>query len=937
MKPRIFLISLLLGCMTLFSQATAQPKASSLTMSPYDLYAVCTKNVGDAIQYVKLFTFDVEKDGVPISHPNTFLTINSQNISPNTSYTIYFRDVLLDVRIPYNIVTQSSSFSKIQCEINMSSFASNGVFRVEYVQAGSTLTNSVLDGFFSIGCVKTVKTSPYNVMLHYNKNYLVKYPNIVTEVVTAINNAWDKQINDWKLCDKLNQHYPTVPNGENFDFVLNDFDNPLALSYENTPFGLLPQNNQKRIMIPYNIKNNLEIPNANEQDVFSSIVCHEFYHCIQYSYMPVTEIADKNSVTRQWLLDGQARALETVFMNEKTKTAGVNNYMFQPSSANISYEQDCKAFINNYFSFNTVVGMPSPLNNIYPLQKIGYGYALFWRYLYENNTHAVAPTTTPINPNIAKLAIFPATCKALATINSSSDLAIKTIMDAQLANDSGAITNFSQALTDFAEKTYLHSSKWNNVNVGSKPLKKWDNPNSNDFYKTITTNPGTTTRTFPEPTCPAGDLESNYNALKPFQSISLSFGFVSSCLAQVTFKHEPTSKYEVTAILTNTEGTGVFDIMKMEINEAGIGNLYVSVKKVTANMKVNIIITRTDCNTNAAATYKLNVRQAPSSVITEEIGCSWDRTVDAYKLNFADISTIKNTNRNVTWNLGDNVTSTNANPTRTVTKSGFFTVEKNVEINGNVFKFKKNVNILPPFIQEVKVYSEGSSIEDIRFLRYLKYNVFCFDRFGEGVIATGINVSVKAHSILPLKSLTLEILDGDGKSLWTISLTPEANEDKYQWDFTIPKEKLQSGFHYLQFIGKDRNDNDLIYLEQPPMPAITYPADNLNFETFTKIKNMTLLPDKSYHIFIKPPLDDNKTGSYIQDNCNMNQAVFTNGTKESYIIKFGDGNESVLPANSMVTHNYSANGSYTAEIVKRAITTATADEVIESKTLVFSL
>lgn len=173
----------------------------------------------------------------------------------------------------------------------------------------------------------------------------------------------------------------------------------------------------------------------SESEFLETELFHEFYHGMQYTFN--SNMFDSES--KRWLIEGQARCIQTLIGNPPVE--------FKPV-VNGAYRQDANRYI---------------LNNLNKsLLKLSYDYSLFWRFLFENST-----TST----NIAdKLAIFRETCK---DFNAISIADIEKHMDQKL--QATPFKTMDNAVVEFAKRVLFNDpeySEWDpcpSINYFARP------------------------------------------------------------------------------------------------------------------------------------------------------------------------------------------------------------------------------------------------------------------------------------------------------------------------------------------------------------------------------------------------------------------------------------------------------------------------------------
>ncbi len=284
-------------------------------------------------------------------------------------------------------------------------------------------------------------TNGYDYTTYYTDQFFLYHPQGINHASvyaanaeSALTNSWDKEINEWDLCQGTNGGIP-IDNDDNYELCINDHGNPVSHIYHGTGDGAFAYGGiDRKIGIPcryYEVHPNY----TTENFMLLSVMSHEFYHGVQWSHNN-----GWGSNACNWMVEGQARFLQSVFMGEYSDP----NEEFLPGR---SYTLEATEYLKYSMS--------------YGLSWVSYAYCMFWRFLFEN--YATGSTTD-------KLAIIRETCKGNTDPNTA---AIKSFMDSKL---NGNYSSFDEALKDFAKRCYLNDTTYH----------QWSPCPSDDYYITPT-------------------------------------------------------------------------------------------------------------------------------------------------------------------------------------------------------------------------------------------------------------------------------------------------------------------------------------------------------------------------------------------------------------------------------------------------------------------
>lgn len=328
----------------------------------------------------------------------------------------------------------------------------SGIYEVELFSTSGALLFKVLDNYLFFEKAKTIRISGTSTIftLHYTDAFFkatltssaVTQTTFLNELENAIKAAWKMEVIDFDL--------GTPNTNSNYDIYLHcayDLINiqPFYHASNWYPSRTDPYDTDKNTFIDTKLFQAMNTSIITQQDLLYILFSHEFYHSIQWSHMsfngliippgstPTLEVAK-----REWLVEGQAEALKTVFM-DYYNTAG-NNANYKITSTTGSYEVFCRNFITNALSNNYAYKN---------LHTLSYENGMFWRHMYEDVLDNAATDKD-------RLAFFRESCIAYNAANSSVLSDIKTFMDDQILNNHTLYSSYREALESFAENVYFH-------------------------------------------------------------------------------------------------------------------------------------------------------------------------------------------------------------------------------------------------------------------------------------------------------------------------------------------------------------------------------------------------------------------------------------------------------------------------------------------------
>ncbi|MFH1735996.1 MAG: hypothetical protein ABIE92_14925, partial [bacterium] len=263
---------------------------------------------------------------------------------------------------------------------------------------------------------------------------------------------------NWNLCEGIyaGTHSPAetpLDDSGIYEVFTNDFseDPTEAKWYHGTNFTGTAPGRERKIWIG-SLLNQASIytyPN-NEDLLIRQVMCHEFYHGIQFSHnynnMGTNLLPGGPTFeSTKWMLESQARFIPTVFM-QRYWTAGIPNIEYETYSA---FCIDARLFLTDP-TYHTKFNLQW-LGNIPGVVDYSYVFCLFWRHLYEN--YAINPQS-----EAEKLAIIREAChtydQSLFPVNYSG---IEDHMEQILMRGSGSYYAMDDVMRDFVSDVYLNN------------------------------------------------------------------------------------------------------------------------------------------------------------------------------------------------------------------------------------------------------------------------------------------------------------------------------------------------------------------------------------------------------------------------------------------------------------------------------------------------
>ena len=253
-------------------------------------------------------------------------------------------------------------------------------------------------------------------------------------------------------------------------------------------------------------------------------------------------------------------------------------------------------------------------------------------------------------------------------------------------------------------------------------------------------------------------------------------------------------------------------------------------------------------------------------------------------------------NNNWLWDFGDGNTSTERNPSYAYKKSGKFNVTlKYTACADKIFSKNNYINILPAYIESVDISQNSEIIPSIEFLREFDNanQLWSFQKTDNYEVTeeTTLNISVKTS--LPIKSFKIEVFNGNAL-IYNTELTSEESEQKRDWDFLIPSEKISVGLFNVKFSGKDFSDVAIIKVENPIIENVFIDENQTGWNFYSTIKPL-IGTDDNYKFFVKGEVGENPEDFLdviVKNNCDDNvEITIANYSDKIYIIRIDDYTE----------------------------------------------
>ncbi|MBI9053110.1 MAG: PKD domain-containing protein [Bacteroidales bacterium] len=819
----------------------------------------------------------------------------------------------------------------------------SGFFEIEVREHNGSLTGNLIvnfsyhnhsnnfDSYLVIEKQKqfSITGVPYNFIIHYADNFFNNHPlgissNIFTGYVeNAFRDSWTKEVDEWELCKGISRtnnqgtitNIPFDQDGDYHIFIHSNYQAPSLTFYFGSDIYAVGNDGDRAIYIDSRsidyVKSLSSIQNNHltENELIYQIISHEFLHGIQWSHMSWNNIVANfpNSQTelnnRLWLIEGQAKSLETIFMNEGNFSTINANTAFAINTYKYSYEYYTAGFLNDAIGSNY---------NFKSHHDIKYDYAMFWRHLYEHNLDKTNNTIT----NKDKLAIFRETCKAYEQNNSSNFGKIETFMSNELLNVNGNFKTYDEALSNFTEKAYFHDNRWKK---DGHLVNNWDDPNTNNFYTSILANPSNPA--FTEPIAISCNQSTSFPQIFPSTDtdIDKSFAFRAHKVETNNINYQTKSLY----FNADPDGDNIMADFKVQFHTFNTTtNEITSSKEIET---VNGVGQKNICHAVGEDFVVLVTRvDGNEGVIPGNYEIKWDNAIQA-NLNFNakqsifDLKLIKFRNLSTgatgdwLWDFGDGISSTIENTGHEYTKSGSFNVSlKHIDCTEQTFVKNNYINILPAYIESVGISQNSEVIPSVEFEReYNKSsNTWSFEETNnfEVLEATTLNIDVKTS--LPLKSLNIEVFNGNAL-VYTTTLSSEEIAKKTNWTFLIPSEKITAGLYKLKFSGKDFADIPIIKEKDPVLSKLFIDESQVGWDYDVDVKPL-LGTDNNYIFLVDGDVGENPEDYLdvvIENNCGDNiEITVSNNSDKWHVITIDGVQYTGIPQHSYKTYQITSSG-----------------------------
>jgi len=883
------------------------------------------------IHYIVAFEKDAANADIPTGN-NLKIDITGLPFTTNTNVELTITRI--SIGNPSVIIHQSNHATTASIlNVTLSSSTLNhagnaigdntGIFRIQLKTTSLTpnQTFSFSTNYLVIEKTKSVNipgSIGYNFQIHFVDQFFQGRTGDINPylvcLTNALNESWQKQINDWELARGLPGDIPRNYD-DTYDLYISGYSyyiltgsNIVALFHKS---GILPAGSNIKDFDNGIVKHeryieidcdplNVNAFNANQtyitlQELVYEIVPHEFYHGIQWSHTSWNTDAlqvDGNVLNMQWWFEGQAKALETVFMTDPSYNTKTNNIAYATMGNKtslihrFSYEVYVREFIKGAldvnYNYRAIQDNTQPDN--------GYYFALLWRHIYENHFNSGVPEKDRLEFFRETSIVHTSTTNNLSDIKSS-------IMNPSFTNVSGNFSNFDEALVDFAEKTYFHDNKWKNPD--GTLIQNWDDPNSNNFYATISSYTPPTVNVIPSSNV-ITPVVSSIN--KSFAFRPHVFSFTNPGRYTFTFNGDDdgdnsTDTYHVKAYITEND---IIFYNKDFVLTNGVGSLDdICIKN--AAQELVLLVTRLDpdeATVNGEA-YRISETIEASPVALFDANLS--PTDSPFTIQFNDKSTGGIINWD--WDFGDAQTATDQNPKHEYTTSGSYSVELEVNNCATSHSLLRDnyINILPPYIIEVNVSAEG----EVKYQYSRTYNDasgFQFSSNGS-YIREGKDIVVEVETSLPLVSLKLVMKNEKGEVVFNETKYSNLTGSSTNWTYNISKEVIGPRLNSLWFDGTEYSGIPLVNVKEPSAPPVFIDESAAGWSI--DIPFITGI-DNNYFIYVQTA--DNSGIEPIQlyqiNNCNENRLVVINNSNDVHEVNFGDGSIETLNPYTFIDHKY---------------------------------
>jgi hypothetical protein len=421
-----------------------------------------------------------------------YFTASNNNIAVENNIEIYLLGVEDNIQV--NIYLSNSKPSNSQ---NLGSFfvrqgklaiplsaVNSGIYSLQLTNLSNNSSIAtenrilIIENIFDINYSSndSIRNIPFSIFYHYNADCFPNsqnssIENILSYFKNSFKKSWIKENNGWELCKGLYNN--TIKTNDNvFDVftidwpMVRSFTNDVSYLYHGAiDYNMIISSDSMFLNSDMIKELNFDTNFINESKTFEYNLSHELLHTIQTSWVPIVRNSTELTA-RKWLIEGQARLLETVINNDPEflyngKNTAMLNKVVSNKRVNF-YEENTKGFMDSVL-----------VKQVPPKLKTGsYMFGWFWRHLYEHNF----ASTTPIANRMAFL-------RETMKTNTSSNLdSIKTHMDAAFRNANGKFKTFDEAIIDFAQRVVFYNKSWKD-STGAL-LNNWEDPNGTNFYNT---------------------------------------------------------------------------------------------------------------------------------------------------------------------------------------------------------------------------------------------------------------------------------------------------------------------------------------------------------------------------------------------------------------------------------------------------------------------
>lgn len=331
-----------------------------------------------------------------------------------------------------DLIVTAGALPTLNIPVNLTFPNYSGVLEIEVIDPALPAPHDVLINFAASGyyiVIEKLKTVPipgatYDFLIAWCDDFFSTpsdATNFILQTEQALNAVWGREVNTWNLCSDLVSGIPENSINSYYLILINPLtDIPHLPSsrakflYRSSTFNSASMDDNFR-RIGVSAKNTFT--GITQQEFLYEFFAHEFLHGIQASYVNFDPIspADMNKMT--WLIEGQAKFIETAFMQDPAYNTTTTNAAYAYSHSG-SYAKYTEEFIDNYF-YNNYKSLNTPYY---------YAYAPFWRHIYEQAFPAGSSEAT-------KMAFLR---EAMKRNNSTVLTDIETnVMDASIATITG--------------------------------------------------------------------------------------------------------------------------------------------------------------------------------------------------------------------------------------------------------------------------------------------------------------------------------------------------------------------------------------------------------------------------------------------------------------------------------------------------------------------